>query len=273
MNSINVGGKKLKVVRFNEPLYRANRGKLTKFDPSGSMAVPNYLASEEYNTYTNKNGVKKRVEFKYFTLHEDELKAYTKENMPWMKKWQPQSELVLIDILDMPTRRALAELIGSESLNFSFPIKGNKVSRVSEENERHHDDAVLKALCDLGLDGYYMKRLTKNNGEYVFHSEVGLCRRAFSKLRVEKIEKAKNAPRAPTRRAPRPSIEPPNSPKSNKKTRRNLFEKLVFGKPNNNNDKSKINNFTKFNFTIKKPRSIMPPPKALSFDNLEENSK
>lgn len=249
MNSINVGGKKLKVVHFNEPLYRANRGKLTKFDPSGTMVMPNYLASEEYNTYTNeKTGTKKKVEFKYFTLYEDELKAYTKENMPWMKKWQPQSELVLVDILDMPTRKTLAELINSESLDFSFPIMGNKVSRVSEENERHHDDAVLKALCDLGLDGYYMKRISKNNGEYVFHSEVGLCRKAFSKLRVEKMKKAKNAPRAPTRKVIRSSVQLPNSPKTNRKTRRNLFEKKIFG--NTDSINGKTNNTNKLNLTI-----------------------
>ena len=234
-NTVKVGDKALKVVRFREPLYRANKGKLTKFSANGSFALPNYLASEEYA----------EAPFKYFTLNKNELKAYTKYGMPYMKTWRPLEDLVLIDILDVETRGALAEIIGADSLNIAFPWQGNKVSRISEENTKHHDDNVLKALCALGLDGYYMRRLTNNNGQYVFHSEVGLCKNKFSKLRVDDIKKVQEAP--PVRARPtRSRFNTNNTPR---RTR--------FRNNSNKNSNNSNNNYKKLNVTRKTSRMTL----------------
>ena len=131
MNSINVGGRRLRVIRFRQPLFRANRETFAV----GEKASVNYRGAP----------------IKYFTLDEDELKAYTKYGMPYKKTWEPESEIVLVDILDLNTRRALGELIGEDSLQHSFPNINGKVSRVSEEDAKVHDDNVLRAICDLDL--------------------------------------------------------------------------------------------------------------------------
>lgn len=188
MSSINVGGRRLKIVRFNDKLFRANRNTFTV----GLKASTNYRGAP----------------IKYFTLNEDELKVYTKYGMPYKKTWEPESDLVLVDILDLSTRRTLGELIGEDSLQYSFPIIGRKVSRVSQEDAKEHDDNVLKAICrlDSRLDGYYMRKLTNNNGEQLFHSEVGLCPGAYNKLKLTSVTRNINqaAPaikkQGPTRR-------------------------------------------------------------------------
>lgn len=229
MNSINIGGKRLKIIRFNQPLFRANRNTFTV----GLKASANYRGAP----------------IKYFTLNEGELKAYTKYGMPYKKTWQPQSELVLVDILDLSTRQRLGELIGEESLQYSFPIVGRKVSRVSEEDAKVHDDNVLKAICllDPRLDGYYMNRLTNNNGEQIFHSEVGLCPGAYDRLKLTSVKRNMNqaAPgikkQGPTRRR--------NNNNNNNNTRRKNFlgkspqkRSRFFNLLNNSPKKSNSNN-------------------------------
>jgi hypothetical protein len=217
---------KLKLVRIADPIFRANK----------STFRVGLLASNNY----------RNAPMKYFTLNEKELSAYTKYGKPYKKKWQPTEELVLIDILDLSTRKALEEMIGSESLNIAFPITGNKVSRVSEEHTRIHDDNVLRAICALddSIDGYYMKRLTKkdlnNEGQnkYVFHSEVGLCPRAFSKLRLESVQRSLND--VPIR----------------KRTRRN--------RNNNNNNISNIRKTKRRRINLGTNELIVPQIKRLS---------
>lgn len=176
MNYINVGGKRMKIVRFKDNLYRA--------DPSSFM--PGYRASNDY----------KGAEIKYFTLDKSELSAYTKYGKPYMKTWSTLEDLILIDILDLNTRKALEDMFLKEnnknvvkSINIAFPIKNNKVLRVSEEHTAEDDNTVLKAICNLGIfDGYYMKRLMNNN-RYIFHSEVGLCPKAYNKLELMSVDK------------------------------------------------------------------------------------
>jgi len=242
-NSINVKGENLKLIRFRAPLYRANKSRLYSYKPNMSIRAPNHLASEEYT----------EAPFKYFTINKNELKAYTKYGMPFMKTWEPQEDLLLVDILHKPTRDALVNLIGAESLNIAFPVNGNKVSRVSNENTRNHDDNVLRAICDLGLDGYYMKKL-ENNNRFIFHSEIGLCKRAFGKLRIIDVEKAMEPPRAPTRRI------------SNRA--RKIIRNINYNSDNtkiNNSKNNNHNNNSKLNFTRKVPRMVTT---KLSFKNL-----
>lgn len=170
----------IKTIKYSGPLFRANARSFTV----GQSASNNY----------------KGAPMKYFTINKSELSAYTKYGKPYMKTWDVIHELNLIDILDISTRKALAKKIGDESLNVSFPIIRNKVSRISEENSKNKDDNVLQRICELGYDGYYMKTLKNNNNEYLFHSEVGLCPSAFTKLKLQRLNKNQVAPRIGTRK-------------------------------------------------------------------------
>jgi hypothetical protein len=225
MNSINIGGKRLKIVRHNQPLFRANRNTFTV----GLKASTNYRGAP----------------IKYFTLNEDELKAYTKYGMPYKKTWEPESNLVLIDILDLSTRRTLGELIGEESLQYSFPIVGRKVSRVSEEDAKEHDDNVLKAICmlDPRLDGYYMRKLTNNNGEQIFHSEVGLCPGAYDKLKLTRVKRNVNQA-APAMKKQGSTRRRNNNNMNNTRRKPSRFFSLLNNSPQkmrNNNDNENMN--------------------------------
>jgi hypothetical protein len=103
-------------------------------------------------------------------------------------------------IAGIPARSPSMPEMNKASLNFSFPINKNKVSR---ESDFKPDDTVLRGLCALGYDGYYMKNLTNNEGGYVFHSEIGLCRNAFSKIELKetKINRSQ-APNIPVKKRP-----------------------------------------------------------------------
>jgi hypothetical protein len=47
------------------------------------------------------------------------------------------------------------------------------------------NDRVLGSICDLGkYDGYIMNSQEARNGVGSFHSEVGLCKHAFNKLKL-----------------------------------------------------------------------------------------
>ena len=154
---------------------------------------------------------------KYFTLNEGELKAYTKYGKPYKKTWTPTSDLILIDILHKDTRQKLSTYVptAAPSLNIAFPIIGNKVLRRSNEDTRGHDDTVLSAICEMknqnGIplyDGYYMKAINSNNNNNnspSFHSEVGICAHALSKLTLNKEEQNMVPPRAPMKKKCRPN--------------------------------------------------------------------
>lgn len=255
MNSINIGSKRLKVVRFKQPLFRANRNTFTV----GLKSSTNYRGAP----------------IKYFTLNESELKAYTKYGMPYKKTWQPESDLVLIDILDLSTRRALGELIGEDSLQYSFPINGRKVSRVSEENAKEHDDNVLKAICQLDprLDGYYMKRLTNNNGEQIFHSEVGLCPRAYDKLKLTSVKRNTNQA-APAMKRQGPTRRRNNNNMNNTRRKPSRFFNMLNNSPKkmrNNNDNENMNGAESRSYsnsyfnTSNKPNNRMSASRRLGF--------
>jgi hypothetical protein len=232
---MNVKG--LKIIKITNPIYRADK----EYSRIGGIAS---------NIYED-------APIKYFTLNENELSAYTKYGMPYKKTWEPTEELVLVDILHKPTRERLAELIGHESLNIAFPINGNNVSRVSEEDTKIHDDNVLKAICSLNtlsdglsLDGYYMDKITKrvknNNGinvnKTIFHSEVGLCSRAFHKLELVNSKKSNNAP-----------------PVNRKKTRNNnnnININRYNNRNNNRNNRTRNNNRNNINNTVNNPLSL-----------------
>ncbi len=137
-------------------------------------------ASNNYRSYP----------IKYFTLAKNEVNTYAKYNTTYTKTWRVTDDIHLIDILDYDTRLHLegefTKLSEKKALNNAFPIINTTVSRNSSNVEI--DNIVLNRLCDLGYDGYYMRRLN-NNGRYVFHSEVGLCSSALPKLILVGSEK------------------------------------------------------------------------------------
>jgi hypothetical protein len=152
---------------FQGELYRADEN---KFSIKGS-------AKNNYRGY----------KIKYFTLKKNEVNNYIKHGKPYVKTWETTRKLNLLDILDLETRLELAEIIGPRSLNISFPVNENTVSRESSKNIQYHDDRVLTDICNkTDYDGYYMRSLNKN-GRYVFHSEVGLCKKAIDTLVLKGI--------------------------------------------------------------------------------------
>jgi hypothetical protein len=156
---------KKKVLNDGQLLFRANKSNAR----NGTVGSTNYRGAT----------------FKYFTLTKNEVSAYTKYGTTYTKTWKITDNLNLIDILDYKTRQELeSEFITNnekKALNTAFPIENNTVSRNSINVNT--DNIVLKRLCELGYDGYYMKTIN------AFHSEVGLCSSALSKIKLVKSEK------------------------------------------------------------------------------------
>lgn len=153
------------VLNDGQLLFRANKSNAR----NGTVGSTNYRGAT----------------FKYFTLTKNEVSAYTKYGTTYTKTWKITDNLNLINILDYKTRQKLeSEFITNNekrALNTAFPIENNTVSRNSINVNT--DNIVLKRLCELGYDGYYMKTIN------AFHSEVGLCSSALSKLKLVKSEK------------------------------------------------------------------------------------
>lgn len=187
MNHISYAGQKLKIIRYSTIPNKS--GYLYRVD------------KDEYNTY-------KGASIKFFALTERNTNSYAKTSK-FLKKWEVKkgNQLILIDILDIPTREALAEIIGNDALDKAFPIRYDNENKVvqpetknniqslnnamylaknikyigrysnSNSEEGNPDYDVLKALCSLGIvDGYYMEPVEN------FHSEIGLCACGLSKI-------------------------------------------------------------------------------------------
>jgi hypothetical protein len=165
-----------KVIEYSGPLFRAEKYK----------GVNNTTANRHYN---------QSVPYHFFTTVKAEVEPYRKFGTTYTKTWQPNEPLLLLDIMDISTRRLLENTINTNQLNVAFPIINNKVYRVSEEDSDHIDRAVLKAMCSLQhngrpIDGYFMKKQEAFPPRISsFHSEIGLCRRAFGKLMLEASER------------------------------------------------------------------------------------
>ncbi len=248
LDRISIHGKQLKVVYYNEPLWRADyqhirNGANARMDYSGAL-------------------------YKYFTTSPDELESYTRKGMTYVKRWIPTRPLVLIDIMDKSTHSAIKQLIGEEYLKTPFPVnnEGNPY-RVSEPSTTNQDYAFLDQLCKLSkngeFDGYYMKRQEKRKNEKVatFHSEIGLCSSAFDNLILQNPnKKEKIAPALP------------------QKTRKRINY-------NTHNTVNTIMNIPKmsniYTGSLKRPRSnnsnntniaIMNPPKRRKINTMKNNT-
>lgn len=169
---------KIKSINYDGLLFRANKNLYTKNKTkliySASKAKPNNLASVNY----------KNAPTKYFTLKRNNVNAYTKKDTTYTKNWRVTRTLKLVDILDLNTRKALEEKFKNDTefvnaITEAFPIYGNTVRRISSSSEE--DNRVLNKICELDYDGYYMNVEGRRIG---FHSEVGLCNKAFNKLKL-----------------------------------------------------------------------------------------
>jgi hypothetical protein len=173
---------KIKSIDYNGVLFRANKN-LYKNNKLylASKAKRGNLASVNY----------KNAPTKYFTLKRSNVNAYTKNGETFTKNWSVIETLKLVDILDLKTRKVLEEKFKNDekfvdAITQAFPIDGNTVRRISNSSEE--DNQVLNKICELGYDGYYMNAEERRIG---FHSEVGLCNKAFNKLKLMKNSERK----------------------------------------------------------------------------------
>ena len=191
----------IKIVKYSGSLWRADKNSSTR--------------------YSNTN-------IKYFALSEPEIQTYVeKAHNPYKNHWITKEGQILnlVDILDLSTRKSLELMpeMSKNALNFSFPVNKNKVLR---ESDFKPDNTVLRGICALGYDGYFMKNLT-NKGDYIFHSEIGLCRSAFSKIELKETKINRSvAPTVPNRKK-----RFTRNNNNNNNTRR----KYLFAKNKNNN--------------------------------------
>jgi hypothetical protein len=210
----------IKIVNFKGKLFRANRNIFNKFIYKANTKK-NILASINY----------KNAPMKYFTLKRSNVEPYTSEGTTYIKNWNVTSELSLVDILDLRTRELLenkfkTNILFKNAINAAFPINEGKVYRISSSNEE--DNKVLEKICELGYDGYYMNVEGKNMG---FHSEIGLCKRAFSKLKLSKNAERKSMPEKTRKRS---KLEYYNKNiKQISPIKRSPFRGSLFGKLNN----------------------------------------
>lgn len=206
--------------------------------------------AKSFKTQAKASNNYKNAPMKYFTLNKREVNTYTRYGKPFVKTWQTTDKLNLVDILDLETRKALEDTPNiKKSINIAFPIKNGKVMRVSEEDTQDHDDVVLKIICGLGYDGYYMETL-KEPG-FKFHSEVGLCPRAYDKLELAEVER-----KAPPETKKKGTISLSNRKQNNvrprlnnrftrsntRNTRKNKTSRALFSMNNNNNTNASSDN-------------------------------
>lgn len=196
----------IKTIEFSGELYRADN----RTSINGISASNNY----------------RNAPMKYFTLHKSETNTYTRYGKPFVKTWVVSQErpLVLIDIMNRHTRNSIRNSIGAQALNIAFPInEEGSVYRVSEENTKSMNDRVLGSICELGnYDGYIMNSQQNRKGVGSFHSEVGLCKHAFDKLKlVEAVRAAPPSLQRPTLKRRRYNNNTRNA-RSNNNTRRNI---------------------------------------------------
>jgi hypothetical protein len=168
----------IKTIEYNGTLFRANKNlyNANKLVYSAAAAKPNMLASVNY----------KNAPTKYFTIKKNNVNAYTKKGTTYTKNWNTVRTLNLVDILDLDTRMTLEDIFRDDEIFINtitkvFPIDGTIVRRISSNSKE--DNRVLEKICELGYDGYYMDVEGRNIG---FHSEIGLCNKAFNKLKLMK---------------------------------------------------------------------------------------
>ena len=214
-----------KVIEYTGPLFRAEQFK----------GMNNTSANQHYN---------QTIPYHFFTTVKSEVEPYRKYGTTYTKTWQADEPLLLLDIMDLSTRQLLEQNINKNKLKTAFPIIGNNVYRISDEETDHIDRAILKEICSLQhngrpVDGYYMKKQTAPLPQNIspFHSEIGLCRRAFNKLMLRASEK-KIQPKRMVRATKKRNIE--NN--SNNRGRASVPKINMFVSPTRKQKRNMFNN-------------------------------
>jgi len=154
---------------------------------------------------------------KYFATEKEEIQSYVRtKKSPFQKRWEVTANLNLLDILNPTKREELYVGAPSDvkaSLDIAFPKDSSgKPYRVSKPETTNHDYAVLSYICEKGYDGYYMAKQEQNLNIEEFHSEVGLCGSALSKLTLaEELKETAQGIEKKRRRTEYPD-SPPGSP-------------------------------------------------------------
>jgi len=149
----------------------------------------------------------------FFTLTYDETSSYRNKGVRYTKKWEVNENgpLLLLDIMDFNTRSWVLSKINNNNsrrvLHIAFPVRNNTVYRRSNNTTVGDDRTILNIMCGLTLpdgrqiDGYYMVRqenlpahIIQNEFTNVpiskFHSEIGLCKRAFGKITLRDMKRS-----------------------------------------------------------------------------------
>jgi hypothetical protein len=183
------------IISYTGELFRADED--IGSTPIGETAVAHYPAN-----YTHQ----------FFTLTNGETSSYRDKGVRHTKTWEVNqaTPLLLLNILDADTRSwVLSELNSNNSrraLHIAFPVRNNAVYRRSNSTTVNVDRNILNIMCGLTLpdgrqiDGYYMAQQKNLPARFIqneysnipiskFHSEVGLCRRAFDKITLRHIKR------------------------------------------------------------------------------------
>ena len=154
-----------------------------------------------------------------------QLREYLAKSGPYVKTFRLKAGEVLrlIDMSKAASWAWVASMMTDEeldSLNVSFPLKGDSVKRVSGDDEEEDDLNVVKAICDIlkrhpVADGYYSEEQPRSAEQPDgFHAEVGLCPAAFTKFTHVGTEVRR--PAGP------PRVVPRNEEAQNGETRKRL---------------------------------------------------
>lgn len=249
----------LRTIRYSGHLYRADptKGDLNQNSPlrgrkrmeSNRIAIAK-TANKHYRTLKRKNNPQVQQQHHFFTMSDAEVSPYRQKGITYTKEWKAD-DLLLIDIMDLPTRQYLATLFSeadAKALDTAFPIINNIVYRKSDDETVVQDRAVIDAIGRLSpyhgqkIDGYYMKRqeaIIPSHTITPFHSEVGVCRHAFPKLRLVSTTIHEKIPNVPTK-AHKPSLfKNNNNNHNNTKSSKRVKGALLLSNNNNNRNHTK----------------------------------
>jgi hypothetical protein len=188
----NIGGKQLSVIFYNGILYRADK---LPFRKSSNLNT-NYSTAQYVPTQTvSASEVYTQQPIKYFTEDRGVVeRVYAQKGAPFIYTWQTRVSLVLLNMTDRETHKNVLELLQKnyqkQAILQAFRPRDNVIERFSSIDTQSMNDLALETICSLGhFDGYYTPTQEWNNNiHFDFHSEVGLCAAAFSKLRLVRID-------------------------------------------------------------------------------------
>ncbi len=132
---------------------------------------------------------------RYFSLTREEVVSYARRKAPYIRTFKTTSPLRLLDMQNPSTRETLLRRFSGDkqitnAIKTAFQEKNGRIYRFSSIETQSLNDMSLKSICELNdVDGYYTPK-ESTNPLFRFHSEIGLCRKAFHKLQLVHTEKS-----------------------------------------------------------------------------------